>query len=214
MIVAIDGPAGAGKSTVARAAADALGFLYLDTGALYRAVAVAARHARVDASDAAALAGLAATIRVDPADGRVLVGERDVTAELRDPEATASVSLVAAHPEVRAALIPVQRRGAETHDVVVEGRDIGTTVFPGAGVKIFLTAEPAERARRRARQLGRANEDEVARVAREISQRDELDSARAASPLMMAEDSVLLDTTDLTLDEVVARVVAIVRGEP
>lgn len=209
MIVAIDGPAGAGKSTVARAVADALGFHYLDTGALYRAVTVAAHRRGIDPSDAASLARLAAATDIDG--GRLLVGGEDVTDALRDPVASAAMSLVAAHPDVRAALIPIQRRSAQIGDVVIEGRDIGTTVFPDAAVKVFLTADAIERARRRAAQLGSDNPGEIDRIARSISERDRVDSSRAVSPLARAQDAVLLDTSGVPFEEVVQRIVEIVK---
>jgi cytidylate kinase len=212
MIVAIDGPAGAGKSTVARAVADSLGFEYLDTGALYRAVTVAAFDAGIEPNDEASLARLAGGVTTDVG-GRLVVRGSDVTDRLRDPEASAAVSVVAAHPQVRAALIPLQRRVASGGDVVVEGRDIGTTVFPEAEIKVFLTADADERARRRARQMGRGDDATyVDRISKSITERDETDSLRAASPLAKADDAVLLDTSGMPFEEVVGKVVEIVRA--
>lgn len=185
MIVAIDGPSGAGKSTVARATAAALGFGYLDTGAMYRATALAGDPA---------LVGLR--------DGRVFVGGRDVTDEIRTPEVSEAASLVAADPEVRAAMVELQRRVMADGDWVAEGRDIGTVVAPGAELKVFLTASPVERARRRAAELGLAE----AQVLADQHARDERDSAREHSPLCAADDAVLVDTTGLGVDEVVVRI--------
>ncbi len=187
MIVAIDGPAGAGKSTVARAAARALGFQYLDTGAMYRAAGLADDP-------------VAADIRL--ADGRVLLDGRDVTAEIRTPEASERASVVAARPEVRAAMVAKQRAIMATGDWVAEGRDIGTVVAPDAELKVFLTADPRERARRRAAELGL----DVEQVLREQALRDERDRTRAASPLVPAPDAIELDTTGLTIEEVVDRI--------
>lgn len=187
MIVAIDGPAGAGKSTVARATARALGFEYLDTGAMYRAAGLADDP-------------VAADIRL--ADGRVLLDGRDVTGEIRTPEASERASVVAARPEVREALVAKQRATMAAGDWVAEGRDIGTVVAPDAAVKVFLTASPQERARRRAAELGL----DVEQVLADQRGRDERDATRAASPLKPAPGSVELDTTGLTIDEVVARI--------
>jgi len=192
MIVAIDGPAGAGKSTVARAAARALGFQYLDTGAMYRAAGLADDP-------------VAADIRLD--DGRVLLDGRDVTAEIRTPEASERASIVAARPEVRAAMVAKQRAIMATGDWVAEGRDIGTVVAPDAELKVFLTADPRERARRRAAELGLDPDA----VLREQALRDERDRTRATSPLVPAPDAVELDTTGLTVDEVVARIAELAR---
>lgn len=211
MIVAIDGPAGAGKSTVARAVADALGFRYLDTGALYRAVTVAAHRREIDPADVAPLARLAAETDMNEDGSRLTVAGQDVTDALRDPAASAAVSVVAAHPQVRAALIPIQKQWARSGDVVVEGRDIGTTVFPGAQVKLFLTADANERAKRRAAQLGSNDPAEIDRIAQSISERDRVDSSRSTSPLTRADDAVLIDTSDMPFDEVVGRIVEIVR---
>ena len=199
MVVAIDGPAGAGKSTVARAVADALGFTYLDSGAMYRCVAlVAGEQGRDPAAVAPALA-----IELGE---RVLCGGRDVTEAIRTPEVSEAASRAAADPGVREAVAAQQRRLVEHDDWVAEGRDIGTVVAPDAAVKVFLTASPEERARRRAAQIGA----DVATVLQEQAIRDERDATRAHSPLVAAPDAVQLDTTGLTLDEVIARVVALV----
>ena len=209
MIVAIDGPAGAGKTTVARAAAARLGFAHLDTGALYRAVTWLALEANVPLDAPAELAELVerAEIRLDGE--RVTVGERDVTNAIRAPEVTRAVSEVAAHPAVRTALVPHQRASGAT-DAVIEGRDIGTRVFPDAEVKIFLTASPRARAIRRAREL--KDERPLEELKTEMEARDRADSTRAASPLQRAEDALELDTSDMSFDDVVERVVRAVNA--
>jgi CMP/dCMP kinase len=193
MVVAIDGPAGAGKSTVARAVARALGFTYLDSGAMYRSVALAGDR------DPEALA-----IAFDG--DRVLLDGRDVTAAIRTAEVSERASQVAADPRVREAMVAKQRELMATGDWVVEGRDIGTVVAPGAEVKVFLTASPTERARRRAAERG----EDLEAVLAEQAIRDERDSKRAHSPLTAADDAVELDTTGLGIDEVVAKIADLV----
>jgi cytidylate kinase len=198
-VVAIDGPAGAGKSTVARAVAQRLGFTYLDSGAMYRAVALAARE------QARPPAQVAEQVLIELAHG-VRVDGRDVTQAIRAPEVSTAASKVAADPAVRRALVAQQRRLLARGDWVAEGRDIGTVVAPHAEVKVFLTASAQQRARRRAAEL---DLDPVAVLAEQAA-RDERDRTREASPLQAAEDAVQLDTTGLTVDQVVARVVALV----
>ncbi len=199
MVVAIDGPAGAGKSTVARAVARALGFTYLDSGAMYRCVGLAAtERGLVPASVAGAL-----SIELGE---RVLLDGRDVTDAIRTPEVSEAASRVAADPAVRAAVVAQQQRIVAQGDWVAEGRDIGTVVAPDAAVKVFLTASAEERARRRADQLGA----DVQTVLAEQTIRDERDRTRAHSPLEAAPDAHVLDTTGLTLDDVIARVAAVV----
>ena len=193
MLVAIDGPAGAGKSTVARAAADALGFTYLDTGAMYRCVALA--RLRDPHADPGALA-----IELGE---RVLLDGEDVTDAIRAPQVTDAASQVAADPGVRAAMVERQRALIVGGDWVAEGRDIGTVVAPGAELKVFLTATAQERARRRAEQTGRAIDEVLA----EQERRDDRDRAREASPLLAAPDALILDTTGLSLQDVVAQIV-------
>jgi cytidylate kinase len=199
MVVAIDGPAGAGKSTVARAVADALGFTYLDSGAMYRCVGlVASEQGREPAEVAPAL-------RMELGE-RVLCDGRDVTDAIRTPEASEAASRAAADPQVRAAVVAEQQRLVAQGDWVAEGRDIGTVVAPDAAVKVFLTASPEERARRRAEQIGA----DVATVLQEQTIRDERDTTREHSPLAAAPDAVRLDTTGLALDDVIARVASLV----
>jgi cytidylate kinase len=199
MVVAIDGPAGAGKSTVARQVAEALGFTYLDSGAMYRAVALAALEQGAEAAE------VAPGVRIELGD-RVRLDGRDVTTAIRTPEVAEAASVAAADPAVRAAMVDQQRRLLAGGDWVAEGRDIGTVVAPDAGVKVFLTATAEARARRRAAELG-ADE---ATVLADQTLRDQRDTERAHSPLQAAPDAVTIDTTDLTLDEVVARVVELV----
>jgi cytidylate kinase len=199
MVVAIDGPAGAGKSTVARALARELGFTYLDSGAMYRAAALAVLERGGAASEAAERAD----IRLGE---RVVLDGRDVTADIRTPEVTEAASRVAANPAVRAALMRKQRELLSSGDWVAEGRDIGTVVAPDASVKVFLTADAEERARRRAEELG----GDVETVLRDQALRDAQDSTREHSPLRLAPGAVELDTTGLSVDEVVERIVALV----
>ncbi|HEU0019666.1 MAG TPA: (d)CMP kinase [Thermoleophilaceae bacterium] len=195
MVVAIDGPAGAGKSTVARAAADTLGFTYLDSGAMYRAVGLLTLEQGGAASEVAE--------RLEISIGeRVIANGQDVTEAIREPRVSEAASKVATNQAVRAALVEKQRALVATGDWVVEGRDIGTVVAPDAAVKVFLVADPAERARRRAAELG----IEVDAVLRDQALRDAQDSSREHSPLKPAEGSVELDTTGLTVGEVVARI--------
>jgi cytidylate kinase len=196
MVIAIDGPAGAGKSSVARAAAERLGFTYLDTGAMYRAVACRA------AADGADPAEVARSVRLELGD-RVRVDGEDVTERIREPWVSEASSRVSADPGVREALVAQQRRILEEGDWVAEGRDIGTVVAPDADVKVFLTAAPEERARRRAAELG-ADADVVLR---ELVMRDERDSSREHAPLAPAADAVPVDTTGLSLQEVVEQIV-------
>jgi cytidylate kinase len=218
MIVAIDGPAGSGKSTVARGVARRLGFTYLDSGAMYRAVTLLTIESGVDLDDGPALGRLAASAQVELRDRdhdhvEVTVDGRDVSDEIRTPQVTGASSRVAAHPEVRAAMLRKQREliAAGDGDYVVEGRDIGTVVAPEAPVKVFLTADPDERARRRAAELARfGSRAEAREVKAAIEQRDRLDSTRSAAPLRPADDAVVIDTTGLEAEEVIERVLALV----
>ena len=216
MIIAIDGPAGSGKSTVARGLARRLGFTYLDSGAMYRAVTLAALEAEADLSDGELLGRLAADSQIrlrerDHDNVQVLLDGRDVSEEIRTPAVTGSSSRVAAHHEVREALLVRQRALIADGDWVVEGRDIGTVVAPDAAIKAFLTADPSERARRRAAELRRRGiEAEAEDVHRAIEQRDRLDSTRSAAPLRPAEDAVSIDTTGLEPQQVIEQVLALV----
>jgi CMP/dCMP kinase len=207
MVIAIDGPAGAGKSTVARGVADAIGFTYLDSGAMYRCVALAAVRAGVDVGDGRAVGELARAIRIEPADGRVLLDGEDVTQAIRAAAVTAAASRVSVHPEVRRAMVARQRALIESGDYVAEGRDIGTVVSPDAPLKVFLTAAPEERARRRAAET----EEEIGAVLAAHSARDARDRGREHGALRPASDSVEIDTTGLDVGEVTARVVALAR---
>jgi cytidylate kinase len=200
MVVAIDGPAGAGKSSVARALADALGFTYLDSGAMYRAVGLMTLRHGGAASDQAR------RLELDLGD-RVVANGEDVTEAIRGPEVSEAASRVATNDAVRAALVAKQRELLENGDWVAEGRDIGTVVAPDAAVKVFLTASAEERARRRADELGA----DLETVLRDQALRDAQDESRRHSPLVVAAGAVELDTTDLTLDEVVERIAGLVR---
>ena len=214
-VVAVDGPAGAGKSTASRALARRLGFTHVDTGAMYRAVGVLARERGVDLDDDDALGVLVAGLSFEIAgDGeRLLVGGRDLSEAIRRAEAGELASRVAARPVVRTRLVPLQRALARPDGIVMEGRDIGTVVFPEAPAKLYLTAAPAERARRRAVELRARGEtvDETA-LARELAERDRRDSERAHSPLRPARDAQVLDTTTLALEAVVDQMERIARA--
>ena len=201
MVVAIDGPAGAGKSTVARAAARALGFTYLDSGAMYRAAALKLLEEGGAASERAE------ELEIEVGD-RVMANGRDVTEAIRAPEVSEAASRIATNAKVRAALVKKQRALLDAGDWVAEGRDIGTVVAPDAPVKVFLTASPEERAQRRAAELGA----DAAMVQRDQALRDAQDSEREHSPLRPADDAVQLDTTGLSVDEVVERIAELVRG--
>jgi CMP/dCMP kinase len=202
MVVAIDGPAGAGKSTVARAVARALGFPYLDSGAMYRAVGLATLERGGAASDRAR------ELELEVGE-RVVANGRDVTEAIRAPEVSEAASMVATNPAVRTALAEKQRELLASGDWVAEGRDIGTVVAPDAAVKVFLTASPEERARRRAAELGADPET----VLRDQALRDAQDEGREHSPLARAPGAIELDTTGLSVDEVVARIVELVRAK-
>jgi cytidylate kinase len=200
MVVAIDGPAGAGKSTVARKTAEALGFTYLDSGAMYRAVALATLKQGGEPAERAQ------ELEIELGD-RVMANGRDVTKAIRTPEVSERASVIATSPAVRKALVEKQRATLQSGDWVAEGRDIGTVVAPDAELKVFLTASPEERARRRAEELGA----DVETVMRDQALRDEQDRSREHSPLKPAPDAVEFDTTGLSVDEVVERIVALVR---
>ena len=215
--IAIDGPAGAGKSTLARALARELGYLYVDTGAIYRTVALQAKRAGVDPADPAQVTPILADLDIGMdygADGvqHMYLSGEDVTDAIRINEISALASQVAAQPAVRAFLLDYQRRLAQERDVVMDGRDIGTVVLPNAGVKIFLTADARARARRRCLELEqRGQQADLEQVLADIQRRDQQDRERAVAPLRQAEDAVLLDTTSLGLQESLEALVQTVR---
>jgi CMP/dCMP kinase len=214
VIIAIDGPSGAGKGTIARAVATRLGFRHVDTGAMYRAVAWRALHDGIDLSDEAAVSAIAEQAQFDVSDGRVVVDGHDIARAIRTPEMDAAASVVARQPAVRRVLVERQRAIGSGGGTVMEGRDIGTVVFPGAQVKIYLDASPEERARRRATDPAHASGKGTAalqEVATALAERDRRDTTRAASPLAVAEDAIVIDTTALSIDDAVERVMEIVR---
>jgi cytidylate kinase len=213
-IVAIDGPSGAGKGTVARGVAARLGYRHVDTGAMYRAVAWKAMHEGVDPHDETAVAALARRATFDLEEGRVIIDGHDVARAIRTPEIDAAAAAVARHPAVRETLVRRQRDLGAGGGVVMEGRDIGTVVFPHADVKVYLDASPEERARRRASDPahGASAARALDEVATALASRDLSDSTRAVAPLTRAADAVVIDTTGLPIDAVVDRVMEMVRG--
>lgn len=217
VVIAVDGPSGSGKSTVARGVARALGLRYLDTGAMYRAVTWAALQQGVDPADAAAIGDLATTVRLemgtDPSAPSVSVDGADASVAVRTEAVTAAVSAVSAVPAVRTAMVRRQRELIGSGGIVVEGRDIGTTVAPDATLKIFLTADPAARARRRGLEIAGETLDAAVldRTREDLLRRDAADAGRTASPLTQAADAVVVDSTDLGPDDVVARVVELLQ---
>ena len=215
LIVAIDGPSGAGKGTVARAVAARLGYRHVDTGAMYRAVAWKALHEGVAVTDETAVKAIGERASFDLEDGRVTIDGHDVAAAIRTPEIDAAATAVARHPAVRRILVARQRALGETGGVVMEGRDIGTVVFPAADVKVYLDASPEERARRRAADPAHASSKgaQLADVATALAERDKSDSTRATSPLAVAADAVVIDTTGLPISDVIDRVIALVNDE-
>jgi cytidylate kinase len=207
MVIAIDGPAGAGKSSVARAVAEELGLTYLDSGAMYRCVALAALERGTRLDDGEALGALARELEIVLDGRRVLLGEREVSAAIREPGVTAAASQVSVHPQVREAMVARQRQLIAAGRYVTEGRDIGTVVSPDSPLKVFLTASDDERARRRAAETG----EDFESVLDAQRRRDRRDTEREHGALRAAEDAVELDTTGLSLEEVVGRVVALAR---
>jgi len=214
VVVAIDGPAGAGKSTIARRVAERLGCIHIDSGAMYRAVALWALRSGVDLSDMHRLEQLARAARIEFEAGTsgVRLNGEDVSEAIRSPEVSSAASKASVYPGVRRALVEQQRRIGAEHSVVMEGRDIGTVVFPDAEVKIFLDADPEARASRRLRELRQQGEDSnPGRVAQEIRERDQRDRTRAEAPLVQAPDAVYIDTTPLTIEEVEQVILKLIR---
>jgi cytidylate kinase len=207
IVIAIDGPAGSGKSTIASGLAARLGWGYLDTGAMYRAVAFAALRDGIELTDNDALGRLAEDMKLT-VDDRVMVDGDDATDAIRGPEVSGAVSVVSAHPAVRSEMRRRQREWAEHRDGgVIEGRDIGTVVFPDAKLKVYLTARPNVRAQRRAAEVGEADAATIAQWAANLAERDHLDSTRADSPLREASDATVIDTSDRTIDQVIDDIV-------
>lgn len=212
-IIVIDGPGGAGKSTIAKRLAERLGFNYFDTGAMYRAVTYAVMKQRVELNQETALKQLLSTLafKVEMKEGkkRYWVGSEDVTEAIRSHEVTQQVSAVAAHPEVRKTLVTLQRAFSKEGNCVFEGRDMGTIVFPEADLKVFLTARAAVRAERRYKELTQSEKGE-GEVLQDLLKRDEADAGRALSPLRQAEDAHLIDSSDLSVEQVVDRIIGLV----
>jgi cytidylate kinase len=212
MIIAIDGPSGVGKGTVARAVAAALGCRHVDTGAMYRGVAWRALQDRVALDDEPALTSLAERLVIDTSGDGIRVDGVDISRAIRNPEIDRAATRVARVPGVRAALVAEQRRMGQGGSLVMEGRDIGTVVFPDADVKIYLDASSEERARRRVHDQAHNGCRDVAQVASELAARDQSDRTRAVAPLAVAPDAHLIDTTGVPVDEVVTRVLALARA--
>ena len=214
LIIAIDGPSGAGKGTVARALAARLGYRHVDTGAMYRAVAWKATQEGIDLSDEAAVAALGERATFDVEAGRISIDGHDVRAAIRTPEIDKAAASVARHPSVRRVLVARQREFGAGGGVVMEGRDIGTVVFPHADVKIYLDASPEERARRRAADPAHTSSktSQLSEVATALAERDKSDSTRAVSPLAIAPDATVVDTTGVSVEDVIERVLSVIEA--
>ena len=214
LIVAIDGPSGAGKGTVARAVAARLGYRHIDTGAMYRAVAWKARQEGIDLGDQAAIAAIGERATFDLEQDRVAIDGHDVSRAIRTPEIDNAATTVARHPAVRRVLVARQRTYGAGGGIVMEGRDIGTVVFPNADVKIYLDASPEERARRRAADPAHtsSNRTQLSEVAIALAERDKSDSTRTASPLVVADDAIVVDTTGVPIEKVIEQVLTLVRA--
>ncbi len=218
MKIAIDGPAGAGKSTIARRVAASLGYIYIDTGAMYRALTCQVLRANVDPTDEDRVYDILLHLnlslrhrKIKTRGNQVFIGETDVTQTIRDPAVSENVSMVASHKKVRQAMVSLQQRLANANDVVMDGRDIGTTVLPKADLKIFLHASVTERAKRRMLELERqGHQITIAELEKQVDQRDKADSTREVSPLRKADDAEEIDTTHLTIREVVDIVLTLV----
>ena len=215
MIVAIDGPSGAGKGTVARTLAERLGYRHVDTGAMYRAVAWRALQDHLSLDDEAAVSALAVRAALDQQDGRITIDGHDVTRAIRTPEMDRAAASVAKLPAVRRALVQRQQALGADGNVVMEGRDIGSVVFPDAPVKVYLDASPAERARRRAADTAhtRGSHSNIAAVEHDLLTRDQTDSTRAVAPLTLAPGAIYIDTTTMPIESVVSQVLALVRAK-
>lgn len=211
-VIAIDGPAGAGKSSVARALAAALSCAYLDTGALYRAIALAVLEEGISPEDEQSVAGVASAVQVTVRGDRTFLNGRDVSDRIRDEDVTLIVSLISSYPAVRQRLLQLQKEMLKGGDVVIEGRDIGTRVAPDADLKIYLTATLEQRATRRLGQSGTVGADDLSQIESDLERRDRADAGRQESPLVQAPDSIVIDSTSLSLDEVVEQILALVRG--
>jgi cytidylate kinase len=211
-VIAIDGPAGAGKSSVARSVAAALSHSYLDTGALYRATALAVLEEGVPPEDESAVGLVASTVKIAVRGDRTILNGRDVSDRIRDEDVTFIVSLISSYPVVRERLLQLQKELLRGGDIVIEGRDIGTRVAPSADLKIYLTASLEQRAARRAAQAGTLGPGEKARIEKDLENRDRADAGRQVSPLAQAPDSFVIDSTDLSLDDVIDLILTLARG--